>query len=65
MSIDTCVKCSRMVDTDYDCGAYYLLYDEDSNKESGEVLANNCHCYDCRYFNTKQEALLYNESISR
>lgn len=57
MSIDRCVECGIMIDTDYDCDAYFLIYDEDENKQSGEINHYAARCEDHRYFTTKEEAL--------
>lgn len=56
MSIDCCSVCGVFIDTDWDGDAYFLFYDEDENKESGELDSGACHCEQHRYFDFKQQA---------
>lgn len=63
MSMDRCTVCEVLVDTDYDCQAYDLIYDVDENNESGEIEANACHCENHRYFTTKEKAETHNAYI--
>lgn len=60
MSIDTCIKCATMVDTDYDDHAYTLIHDdEDLTFDNNEVEVLACHCYQCRFFRTESDIVDY------
>lgn len=43
MSIDTCKFCGQWVDTDSDCGAYFLEFEDGS-----EIELDHCLCQNCR-----------------
>ena len=43
MSIDTCKSCGQWVDTDGDCEAYFLSFEDGS-----EVELDYCLCKSCR-----------------
>jgi len=55
MSIDTCVVCSKHVDTDEDCDAYFISYDGIRNTFE-EIETTHCHCGNCRHFKNRPEA---------